>query len=425
MLKIFSERKAKLKSNIKLYDFDYPNNFVIEYQLNKFNSVWRKAYSEIPFYNKLKIDNNLPNFVSSLDEISNFPVVDKNLLKSHEQVFRETPNAERYTLTGGSSGVTTEFPMNRYDADTAWVNTFTGRSWNNINPFDRCLMIWGHSHLFANKHQFSKLIRNAKDKILNINRQSAYDMSQKNIQNIIKVISDYKPKYIIGYGSCLCEVAKEFVNLQVKAPLQLHTVINTSEPINQANASLIASAFNCKVVNEYGMAEAGVIGYSISTITPIKVFWRDYLVQRRDNKLFVTTLGERCFPLINYDPEDVSFGPKSESLSSIEFVEGKARSILKLIDRSGTIISISVVLLDHILKQHSFFTSVAYQWNDVNSITILYTGDTLSDDAFVKGDLIEKLKLENMEFCRSQFNFVRVPVLPKTISGKLKKVNFG
>ena len=191
--------------------------------------------------------------------------------------------------------------MNKLDAKTSWVNTHVGRAWNEIDPNDRLFMIWGHSHLFGSKNRYLKILkRNFKDVVLGIKRVSAYDLTDENLERIFVKLNDYDPNYVIGYGSCLAGFAK-FLN-QYKKTLKcrnLKAIVNTSEPLAEIDIEEITRIFQVPVINEYGMAETGVIGYSKTESNPIYIFWNDFIAFEKNNEL-ITTIGEKCFNKLWY-----------------------------------------------------------------------------------------------------------------------------
>ena len=407
-------------------DYFYNKDFkkISSLQLYRFNCIWKKAYEYIPFYSDWKIKYKLPSEINHIDEIDNFPILTKNIISEYKHIIYQTPNIERSTLTGGTSGISTSFPMNKFDSKSAWLNTTLGRKWNGIYSGDKLLMIWGHSHLFGNKDIFrKKLKRKLKDFFLNIERVSAYDLNDNKLEKIYLRVLKFKPNYIIGYGSCLGHFAKflrkENLNLR---NLGVKKIINTSETISTADKIIIEESFNCPIINEYGMAEAGVIGYSVDSLLPIKIFWKDFIIRIPKERILITTIGERCFPLINYDSEDIGLENNDNPLI-IKSLIGKARDIFKIKDKNGKYCEVSVVLFDHIFKQILQIKSIHYQITKDDFINIYYStfGGPL-DKNYLKEFFIKGLSLENIfinpKFVR--FIFIKNPL--QTLSGKRLKI---
>ena len=387
---LLNSRSVRLKTIEKKYATTLDQSGVEKYQLNRFNDTWSHSQKEIPFYKMWQEKHDLPHQIQHLRDLMAFPVLTKQDLIEHAHLIEMTPNVTRYTLTGGTSGLTTKFPMNRFDAQTAWLNAYLGRRWNDISHLDSLFMIWGHSHLFSGRYaKFKHAKRKFKDFMLGIKRVSAYDMSKKNLEEIYQSIAAENPSYIIGYGSCLTLLARymkssgyKFINGQIKL------IVNTSEPIAPSESNLVSSIFGCPVVNEYGMAEAGVIGYSVSKPLPIQVMWHDYILGRKHGEIILTTIGKRCFPLINYSTEDDSPGEDSWSMTVIDQIQGKVRAILTVGVVGGGITKLSVVLLDHILKQLNAIASIHYEQINTRTIKVIY----VASEPIKNADVFDWLK---------------------------------
>ena len=121
---------------------------IAQIQLERFNAHWDNAWRNIPFYTAWKTEHGLPERIDDIRALADFPVLTKSVLSERRALMEQTPGLERYTLTGGTSGVSTVFPMNSSDAQASWTNTHLGRHWNGIAPGNRLFMIWGHSVLW-------------------------------------------------------------------------------------------------------------------------------------------------------------------------------------------------------------------------------------------------------------------------------------
>ena len=92
-------------------------------------------------------------------------------------------NKYRVTYTGGTSAVTTKFPTDNKESFNAYIISYTGRSWWNIEPLSEILMLWGHSHLFQGgfKGKVQYYQRMIKDFIIKTKRISSYNLSEDNL----------------------------------------------------------------------------------------------------------------------------------------------------------------------------------------------------------------------------------------------------
>ena len=107
-----------------------------------------------------------------------------------------------------------------------------------------------------------------------------------------------------------------------------------------------------------------MIGYSKNKTQNINIFWSNFiLTQNKNCNLYLSTLSDRVFPLINYDTEDkaVTKFVKGNSILSLKEIVGKSRNNLPIKLRNGSTISISTIFFDHFLKYFPNIYSVQYK----------------------------------------------------------------
>ncbi len=392
-------------------------------QLVRFNVHWEMAWRNIPFYTEWRNEHRLPDRIEDIRKLAEFPVLTKTILSERRDLIERTPGISRYTLTGGTSGVSTAFPMNAENARSSWMNTHLGRLWNGVMPGDRLFMIWGHSHLFSgNGFRIKQCKRCVKDWAVNICRVSAYDLSESALDRIAEGITNARPDYVIGYGSCLSQLSHHLKDQgRDLTGLGVRRVVNTSETMCAMDEPHVKATFGCPVINEYGMAEAGVIGYSVGSLYPIKLFWNDYIVRLADSRILLTTLSERCFPLINYDTEDFSNDPTPETGSALELygLQGKARDIFSICDAEGKRYDVSVVLFDHVLKQIKQLRSLHYTLRADGGVRIEYTAEgTPLTQAELNTRFTAGLAQEGIVIASPMITFHRLDAPLQTVAGK-------
>ena len=291
------EFKKTLLKNIDKYQI---NNL----QLAKINYTWEYRYNKFSFYRDLKSKYKLPNYLDTLDRLKDFPIINKKLIKKNYSKIKLESLSKKFALTGGTSGILLGFPTSFYDEYLNIVRTFYYRQIvHNININSHSLYIWGHSHKFG--RGFKKLKNhfkvNIKDKILNRKRISAYDLDNLNIEKIIKYIKKNNIEYLITYGSSL-EIILDFLyinNIYINQPIK---VIVTSDNLSDEHYKKFRNFFlNSSIINEYGMAETGIIGLSDKYFKKINVFYDDFIIEENKSKLIISSLNCTSFPLIRYD----------------------------------------------------------------------------------------------------------------------------
>jgi phenylacetate-CoA ligase len=420
---VFKKRLNLLNKKIRLYKHVKDDIDIVQFQIKKFNLIWEKAYKNISFYKKWKEDYRLPDRITSIEELKGFPILTKNDVR--ENIDSITDGLEDFYLitTGGTSGITASFPSTKLEDDEIYANGYLGKSWWNINPLDSILMFWGHSHLFGKgrKRYFNKFKRKFNDYMINTIRISSYSLSYKNVKSFYDVILSSNPKVIITYSSNIYKICQYMVaNSICYLPKKLKYIILTSETVTGADISLIKRNFKASVILEYGMAETGQIAYSYGDTENIRVFWDSFIVTVDDkSKLYLTTIMNKSFPLINYDSEDLVTTKKEYKGSVLNLlnIKGKTRDVLKVPFNGQSEQEISAIFFDHALKSIPNVFSINYKQEkygiqifissdidlDLDNLRKIFYDEILNDFPNMKTECIKIVQL-NQQF--------------KTIAGK-------
>lgn len=152
----------------------------------------------------------MPNRISCLSDLLDFPVITKRVIQNSQGLIFQSGKIKRDISTGGSTGEPVRFPVHSKDAVPVYADMYVGRSWYGIEPLDRMLLFWGHSHLFGTglKGVLNTYKRRFYDYLLDVKRLNAYDMSHQTISQYYDIYRQTKPSVILGYTSCLYKLAK-------------------------------------------------------------------------------------------------------------------------------------------------------------------------------------------------------------------------
>ena len=366
-------------------------NFIFDYQLKKLNEVWKYVLKKYTFYSIYKKENNLPDDINSLNEFNNFPIISKNdIIKNYEIIFNES-KTNKNTFTGGTSGPVTRFPTGFIDAKKNFINQAFLRENFEIFPRDKCLYIWGHSHKF-NKNLISKFYKELAKKLKNFYfrrlQLSAYDLSSQNVSQIYDHLHKLQPFYILTYASTFSSILNffDFKNITYENKIK---IILTSDNLSLNDYELVKKIFPLsELINEFGMAESGVIGYNKKNeFYKIKTLWDSFLVQSKEKNLIITDLEKRVFPLIRYSPDDLI--ETDDDISIFEFkISGKIRPSFE-IKFKNEYKKISSIIFDHIYKFDKFIRSTQYYWNkDKKKLAIFFTCDSKVEKNYLSNKLI-------------------------------------
>lgn len=419
---IFRKRFKLLQNKKELYKKNLTHQEIYNFQLKKFNQTWEYCFNNIPFYKDMKVKFNLPEKIKSLKEIEDFPVLTKEIINEKQNYILKNLKNFYLTSTGGTSGINTYFPTSKKDADETYANAYLGRSWWDIKPFSRIIMFWGHSHLFG-KGLFSalkKFKRNFKNSLINTIKVSSYDLDVDNLKFFYNKILKNNYDALISYTSNIYMICKymEAKNYFLNKN-QIKNIILTSETVSKADIELISKRLTKRIINEYGMAETGVIAYSFKDTNNIRVLWDSFIINIRDDgKLYITTILPKIFPLINYYSEDLATVKESfkESVLYLASIDGKIRNILKVKCMDGSFRFISTIFFDHILKYEKNIYSIHYVQN-IDSIEIVLSSNRKLDLAALKINVLKQAK-KQFDFVDPNGILLKQGVSRKTIAGK-------
>lgn len=410
--------KKKLLEHTEIYKIENKSE-ILNIQINKFNKVWKEAYTQFSFYKNFKNLNKLPNEIKNLKELNDFPTINKfDINKNFSSILNDS-QSKKITKTGGTSGLVSYFPTGYMDSKNNFNKQNYLRKKFGINYDSRCLYIWGHSHKFNNNlitKNINILKKNLKNYLFNRKQISAYEFDDRNIQEIISYIQSDQYDYILTYASTIDILMNYLFSHKIILKNKIK-IITTSETLDKNTIKLIIThAPNFELINEYGMAETGVIGYNLlSNYSTISSLWFSYLLQEENGKLILNTLDKKVFPLIRYDPDDYIETKDKESIFNFQ-IRGKERPLFT-IKKNNSNRKISSIVFDHILKNINGIYSVQYHYSNDQNLFIIYSSKNKLDESFLINVLNKKL---NFRFDNIFIKWSEKPI--KTIAGKFKYI---
>lgn len=309
-------------------------------QLRLLNQTWCEAADSIPFYQQLAQDIDRPNGFSSLkDYADSLPPAVRSDFQSNQD--RSSTRYDSVRTTGGSTGQPVQFPTWKAEYEHAREVVRVGRHWNDLNAWDSCTLIWGHSHLLG--HGLRGVLRGAerqiKDTLLGYSRVSAYDLSPTKLASLCSAIAGSRSTYLIGYSCALDRVARHFLETDARN-LKCKVVIATAEALPfDDSQKVIERAFNAPLAMEYGAVETGAIAYT-RPHEGYHVFWWKYLLEavpasEAKSDILVTALYPRATPLFRYRIGDfisgaIRYSEDQTSVLSFERVLGRSNALVRL-----------------------------------------------------------------------------------------------
>lgn len=272
----------------------YAPEAVVDYKNNKLDILCRHVQAGVPRYT---------GFGSPLPH-SGLPIVDKDEFRKDINSFMTTGCVVSWRSTSGTTGSPFVFPKDRNATAYMDAMMYLAYGWHGILPGDRQARLWGRP-----LKKKDKILQYFKDLILKRKRLSAFEMNDDNCREFYRTLSMFKPKFFYAYSNALYQFATflESDNLDGRL-LDIKLAICTGEVLFSHQREKIAQVFGCRVVNEYGSTENGIIGFEcehgkmhvMPTVT-LEIIDPD---ESGCGQIVVTELNSRSVPFLRYKNGD-------------------------------------------------------------------------------------------------------------------------
>jgi phenylacetate-CoA ligase len=147
----------------------------------------------------------------------------------------------------------------------AWMDAamWAVYGWHGVGPGDRRLRFWGLAQAGA-----ERVKRRVADALTGQLRLSAFEIDPVRSSAYFARALRFRARYAYGYPTLIARWAAQCADqgLSGKA-LGLRCVITTGELLSHANRDFLAGFFGCRIVNEYGCSESGILAFQCESGT--------------------------------------------------------------------------------------------------------------------------------------------------------------
>lgn len=222
-----------------------------------------------------------------------------------------------------------------------------------------------------------------------LNRENVFTLrfEAESLRSYLTKITYFRPQIVAAHPSTMYALAC-CAEKQPESYARLFPVFESSgEMLHDYQRSKITKVFGCKVVNRYGLAEAGVVAYQLDADNP-ELQPMDHLVHfhcqasGQPEEVCITTLRNKAMPLINYQPGDVArFRREEDGQLVVSEIEGRIHDRFTI--GATTIMSHSLMdVLDHRVGGVKEFQ--VHRSRSSNEIKLLVVPETALDAASVE-----------------------------------------
>jgi len=316
--------------------------------------------------------------------------------------------------TGGTTGTAQNIWLRRKTIHRQYA-LFEARvrRWNGLSLSDRWGMLGGQLVVPYSRNKPPFWVWNSGMNQLYL---SPYHLSNELMGFYVEAITKHGLKYLLGYPSALNTLARWIIENRKHQDVSLEAVITNSEPLYDYQRENIASAFNCRVIETYGMGEAVAAASECSE--GVMHLWPEYgIVEEVDGELICTGLLNEDMPLIRYRVGDR--GELSDeqcdcgrTLPILKNIEGRTDDVLIAADGRevgtiGPVFSKNLPVLEaQVIQRKDRSLSVRY----------VPLSDSVSDIEKELGNRLRE-RLGDIEI-----EFEQVDAIPRTSNGKFRAV---
>ncbi|MHB8711801.1 MAG: phenylacetate--CoA ligase family protein [Trichloromonadaceae bacterium] len=240
-----------------------------------------------------------------LDFYENTPLIDKKTITNYLNEFICEGVKMSWRSTSGSTGAPFIFPKDRLATAYMDAMMYCAYGWHGIRPGDREARLWGREVDF--KRQAAQAV---KDFLLGRKRLSAFTINDKRCAEFYRVLIKFEPKYFYAYPNVLYQFALSLERQGICGKnLEVPIAICTGEILFDYQKRKIEEFFGCKVVNEYGSSENGIIALECKN-SNMHVLPTIFLEIHNSDKhgfgdIVVTELNSRSIPFVKYKNGDI------------------------------------------------------------------------------------------------------------------------
>ena len=263
--------------------------------------IARYLYENNDFYRRL-VGEKFP------DRWEELPIVEKKDLQQEFDTLLTRPlrNEKLYiNNTSGSSGHPLTFAKDYYTQARVWAAKALFARMHGIDYFDSLeAKFYGMPRAWL-----PYAIQKMKDRILRRDRFVVFDLSDQVMDRWIERFGKRPFDYIYGYTSSIVLFARHCIArgivLKEVCP-SLKVAVVTSETCSDEDRRLIKEGIGVDARNEYGTADAGLIGYECPE-GKIHLVEENLFIERdAEGNLLITDLFNEAFPLVRYKIGDMA-----------------------------------------------------------------------------------------------------------------------
>lgn len=331
--------KRQITSKIKELDRYYKIKFEQRkvYMKDKLIETLQFVNVSIPYYQDLfkKINFDIDSIQRDMKYLNDIPFLTKDIIREEGERLLSAPLSKikhHVRKTGGSTGKSATIYYDQIGLDYSAAVTKYCRDTIGASPHKSEL------HFAASFAEPSKKTLPTKEDVKNfaMNRSNVFfdRLDDIGLEKIWNTINERKPYLVHGHPSTIYALAY-YLDNKVDATGVFDVFESSGEMIQSYMIEKIKKVFGCRIINRYGLAEFGVIGYELNGDgSGLKLLESEGFPENKNtedgDELVFTGFHNRLMPLIRYSTGDMGKVVEKSDGYYLENVTGRIHDMVTI-----------------------------------------------------------------------------------------------
>lgn len=221
-------------------------------QAKKYSTFVSNAVSSSPFYKKMfgQIEG-----YDNIENIKNLPIIHKEVFRENIEDIVTIPASEgNVSKTGGTTGKSLRviFTLDNMQERFAMLDNFRGRTGYKLGK----PTAWFSGKAILTDRDVQKNRFWKTDKANKVRYYSTFHMKNDFIRYYLEDMMRFRPEYMVGFPSTICEIARYGKNNGIEFPKGIvKAVFPTAETVTAEVRSTIEDYFHTEVYDQYASSE--------------------------------------------------------------------------------------------------------------------------------------------------------------------------
>jgi len=294
------------------------------YQQKRLQTLLKHAYENTAYYHSMFKKLELkPDDIKSTADLQKLPILTKEHIRNNlnDLTAKNYPKTKLIpSATGGSTGEPMRFFVDSRSGVWNTAAAYREWSWAGYNLGDKMAYLWGAPQDLSNQAKLKTRIYNLIQRTIWLD---AFNMTEKTLDEYVRILRKIKPKVINAYASAIYLMARYMEKRGIE-DIRPKAILTSCEMLFGYQRETIERAFGCPVFDYYSgrdtTLQAGECpehsGYHLAIENAVIEFIKDdeHVAPGELGKIIITDLSNYAMPFIRYEIGDL--GVPSDEICS-------------------------------------------------------------------------------------------------------------